>query len=548
MNEKLNQIGKNNKDSLRVPINNFWDVEVYLNMLENYPDKEIVDFVRYGWPISHNRKTGNPGKTKNWGGALNHMKKVREYLAVEIERNSVMGPSTENPFGTRACFSPISSRAKSNSTERRVIVDLSHPEGNSINDGIEKDHYLGKEIDLKFPTIDALVRIVKQKGRGCLMFKRDLKRAYRQIQVDPRDIHLLGYVVDSEFYFDVTLPMGLRSAAYVCQRITDSLMFIFKEQGYIGVNYIDDLASAETIEKAEIAYQALGEILQKIGILESKEKATPPKTRMVFLGIQVDSVEFTLSLCDEKMKDLEQVLLSWKEKESATLKEIQSLVGVLSFASGVIPEGRLFFSRILEFMKSSYKKAGRNKIPESLQKDVKWWLAVAPTLNGEKEFESDTWLHPDCLLHTDACLTGVGGYMNGLYFHHEIPNNIQEVAVGSNHCEIYGILVAVKAWSKWFQNKNILIYCDNKSSVDILSTGRSACVFSQSVLREIRFWSCEANCKIRGVHLPGEKNEIADALSRWHTGEKYEKKFRELTKGTTVQRTVVENLQINEFW
>ena len=45
------------------------------------------------------------------------------------------------------------------------------------------------------------------------MFKRDLKRAYRQIPVDPGDIHVLGYKWDNKLYFDTALPMGLKSAA-----------------------------------------------------------------------------------------------------------------------------------------------------------------------------------------------------------------------------------------------------------------------------------------------------------------------------------------------
>ena len=36
--------------------------------------------------------------------------------------------------------------------------------------------------------------VIKTKGKGCLLFKRDLKRAYRQICVDPKDWPLDSFV------------------------------------------------------------------------------------------------------------------------------------------------------------------------------------------------------------------------------------------------------------------------------------------------------------------------------------------------------------------
>jgi hypothetical protein len=35
-----------------------------------------------------------------------------------------------------------------------------------------------------------------------MIFKRELKRAYRQLAVDPADIHLLGYKWRGHVYFD----------------------------------------------------------------------------------------------------------------------------------------------------------------------------------------------------------------------------------------------------------------------------------------------------------------------------------------------------------
>ena len=113
------------------------------------------------------------------------------------------------------------------STKRRVILDLSFPKGSAVIEGILKEFYLESKISLTFPRVDDLVEIIKGKGRQCLFFfKRDLKRAYRQIAVDPGDVSLLGYNFKHIYYFDKFISIGLRSVAYICQMVTNAVRFM----------------------------------------------------------------------------------------------------------------------------------------------------------------------------------------------------------------------------------------------------------------------------------------------------------------------------------
>jgi hypothetical protein len=57
---------------------------------------------------------------------------------------------------------------------------------------IDKDYYLGNPIKVSYPLVDSLVELIRVKGQGCHCFKRDLKRAYRQIPCCPGDWHLSG--------------------------------------------------------------------------------------------------------------------------------------------------------------------------------------------------------------------------------------------------------------------------------------------------------------------------------------------------------------------
>jgi hypothetical protein len=46
-----------------------------------------------------------------------------------------------------------------------------------VNNGILKDQYLGETISVQYPTVDNLIDLIKKKGKGCHLFKKNLKRA-----------------------------------------------------------------------------------------------------------------------------------------------------------------------------------------------------------------------------------------------------------------------------------------------------------------------------------------------------------------------------------
>ena len=69
--------------------------------------------------------------------------------------------------------------------------------------------FFGDPVDLTYPIIDDIVDAVVSLGRGCLLDKRDLRKAYRQFPVDPHDYHLLGYTWGGQYYFDTVLTQAV---------------------------------------------------------------------------------------------------------------------------------------------------------------------------------------------------------------------------------------------------------------------------------------------------------------------------------------------------
>lgn len=71
-------------------------------------------------------------------GATNYPDELAIYLDTELARHSVAEPFPSPPFPERTAVSPLNSAPKKDSSERRIILDLSWPLNTSVNAGIDK--------------------------------------------------------------------------------------------------------------------------------------------------------------------------------------------------------------------------------------------------------------------------------------------------------------------------------------------------------------------------------------------------------------------------
>ena len=218
--EQVLEQGYPNRWEARIPLKNTWNLELFESLLTNYHDIEVIEWMRYGWPSGRLPNLPSPTRTnKNHTGATEHIGALKKYITKELSKQAVMGPYEKIPFSNKSTvgISLLSTRPKKDSMDRRVILDLSFPMGHSVNDGMEKDNYLGFQAKLSFPRIDDFAIRIHQLGKGCLMFKIDLSRYFRQLPLDPGDYSLIGYSIEGKIYFDKVLPMGMRTAPYIAQ-------------------------------------------------------------------------------------------------------------------------------------------------------------------------------------------------------------------------------------------------------------------------------------------------------------------------------------------
>ena len=124
---------------------------------------------------------------------------------------------SSGPFPIYACVGRVSRFGvipkNHQPNKRRLIFDLSHPKGYSVNDGIPKEL-----CSMSYITTDDAVRKIVQLGPGSLLAKIDIKSAFRLIPVHPADRHLLAMLWRDSLYIDMCLPFVCTKAVQHSRR------------------------------------------------------------------------------------------------------------------------------------------------------------------------------------------------------------------------------------------------------------------------------------------------------------------------------------------
>ena len=165
------------------------NLEFFNYTLQLHPNIDEVNYIlqglKYGFDIGFSGPSTNT-LPKNCRSASVLSTQLGEAVKKEVERNHTAGPFRTPPFPITHC-SPIGAVEKDDGSAR-IVMDLSRPQGNSINEWISKD-----EFSVLYSKFDDAVKMVVDMGPGCFMSKLDVKHAFRLIPVHSSQWHLLCY-------------------------------------------------------------------------------------------------------------------------------------------------------------------------------------------------------------------------------------------------------------------------------------------------------------------------------------------------------------------
>lgn len=300
----------------------------------------------------------------------------------------------------------------------------------------------------------------------------------------------------------------------MCQRTTSAVSYMYASHGYQCTNYIDDFGGAESPAEAEQAFQALGQLFSVLGLDFSPSKDCTPSTRMAFLRITFDTLEMTMSVIPDCLDDLLSRCRSLLDAEAVSRRNLQSLLGVMSFVTACVRPAHIFMSSLLNTLRSN-PSARLCPLSTDDKSDLRWWCYFLPHYNGVSLIKTTPWVHSAFFLSTDACASGAGGFFQGQFFHTPFPRHILDLyGHDINVLELLAIMVTLKLWAPALRGQRFIINCDNRNSVLALNSGRSRTRGMQLCLREIWFVSAAFDFELVADHVEGTSNILADHLSR----------------------------------
>ena len=477
----------------------------------HWQDGMILHGIAHGFPIQY---TGPPqlGDTAryNHATAVNFASHTQEYMDKETACHALQGPFQTPPFTPWFHASPLMTRQKGDGTGRRIIVDLSYPDG-GINEHIPHHIYNGKEAVHRLPTIESAVGTIATMCPGDIHLSViDLSRAYRHFPVDPLDWPLLGIYWQKMWAFDRRLPFGSRMSSYVMQMIADFIVRLLKTERITSHMYLDDIIIlSPTRQLAHSHYTRVMERLEALGLKVALNKLQPPSPRVKWLGIIIDVDNNSLSIPIDKLAQIKKSMADASRSKTLTRKHLQRLVGLANHLAKVVRAARVFVCRLLAALRAA--ATDHIVVTRHVRSDLAWFVCYLQKANGRaiiphRRVVTRIW--------ADACLAGGGASDGQKYYEYVFPTKL----AAEHHItqlEALNCVAAVRTFTyPSHAGGTVQVFCDNQPSVDALTSGRAKDSVLAACARALCLHAAQMDIDIEFTHTPGEGMALPDALSR----------------------------------
>ena len=506
--------GKHNHEGAMIPLPTALRVEAWAREASDHPQDEMVlKGIRFGFPIQY---CGPPqyqaAAPPNHSSAMRFPAQIQQYIEEEVSHHALEGPFDGPPFTPWCVTSPLMTREKADSQNRRIIVDLSFPDG-GINKFILPHVFNGREATHNLPTIESAVVAIASMCPGTIeMAVVDLSRAYRQFAVSPLDWPLLGIKVADAYYFDRKLPFGARMSSFTMQMIADFIMRAIRRRRICAFMYLDDIVIiGPTPQLAATHYDQTLHLLRELGLQVAVSKLQPPSTQVKWLGIDFDVEKNSISIPEPKLREIQRCMAAAARSKTITKKQLQRIIGLANHLAKVVRAARIFIGRILAALRAA--EGDTITVSRHVKADLRWFARYLATANARAILP-----HNRVVLRiwADACMEGAGASDGDKYYTYRFPRQMSD----SHHIsqlEAINCTAAARTFiGKAHGGGTVEIHCDNKSSVDAFRSGRAKDPVLAACTRALWYKAAEEDTTITFTHVPGEAMALPDALSRVH--------------------------------
>ena len=376
----------------------------------------------------------------------------------------------------------------------------------------------------------------------------DLSDAFHHIPIAPQHKRFLAFQVGENRYWYRVCPFGLSPIPQVfIQALTPLKLFARKTWGAPVFQYLDDwlLLGRSYAETAKLSVE-FTRLCLRLGLLVNIPKSQlTPTQRLVHLGVDWDLREAVVRPQVEKVDSLLTHVRTLLSTGKAPLPLLESLRGQMVSMEKFIPLARINFRRFQSLVTAALQE-GRNsrwlRLPERVRPNLLWWSERKCLLQGTPA----TPPLPTAKVTTDASTQGWGATwsrrrLQGKWSTNEAPLHI-------NALELLTVYKVLEAWGQDLKGEAVLFLMDNRTAVSyVLKQGgtrsRSSTNIAESIFRLVE----SLGLCISAAYLPGERNALADMLSRQGQVLKTEWKLSLLTFQWCCRRSPFGQPQVDLF-
>ena len=518
--------GRPNYRGARIPVIHGLNIAAWKKYAHIISDVSLIPMLEFGFPAGYEAPYAPILVSTNHSSAEAFPQHVQKYMDTELHHGALIGPFNDVPFHQWFRCSPLMTRPKKDSEDRRVILDLSFPDPFSVNGAIPTGSLDHATFKLRLPTPQDLANKMLELGPGCMMYKIDLSRAYRQLRSDPLDWPLLGINWQEDYYIDTAIPFGLRHGASACQRTSEAVVEIAADQhGAWTRPYVDDTIGAAIPQEAMMHYTGVRGVMDELGLDAADAKCCPPDVVMHWIGVTFNSLLMSMKIDQSKIDEAVQFCAWFLTRQYVSRKDMQKFMGKVLHATKCTEVARRFTSRLLDLLRTT-GEAPTTPVGDEARLDALWLTHFLSQFNGI------TLIKPTVaqrVAFVDACLEGAGGHSpgSGLY-KYEFPPSITTCQFSISALECFNILVGVRLWISSWQGSTVLLYSDNWAAVCAANSGRAQDPLIRASIRELWLLCAIKDVNLTIRHRPGESMQVADALSRATLSARHQRRVQAL--------------------
>jgi hypothetical protein len=515
------------------------DICRFEKLLETHPTKPFVQSVcislREGfWPWANTQKEEYP---TTWDFSERPPKTEQEAVFLRDQRDiEISAGRYSESFGTQLLpgmySTPIHAVPKPRSEKLRLVND--HSAGPfSLNSMIAREDVVGARMDSISDLIGALLKYRKRHpDKALVLFKSDVSAAYRRLPLHPLWQIKQIVTVDNCRHVDRCTSFGGRGS---CRDYTAFMglvlwMAIFVKLisdlfGYIDDNFsFDEKGNVMWYEPYHCYYPTkqtkLLQLWDEIGLPHDKSKQEyAPVLRII--GFMVDPNIMRVSMDEEDRARLIQRVSDFSATAPGgtrrTLREFQQLAGWINWSFNVFPLLKPALSNIYAKIGGKTESHAKVFVSKAVKRDLDWFVMHIQNSDGVYLFENVDWdvSQADMTAYSDACLSGLGFFFENLGegFQCLVPQRPPKDTIF--YFEALAVASVVDAATRLSPiPTRLLVFTDNTNTVDIFHSLR--CLPPYNDLLKITVSTLiKYGISLRVIHVPGVKNSIADALSRF---------------------------------